>query len=201
VTTFVGYIGANGLNENIGITENTLTDLKSSLDGLPVCFVARGVLGKDSFQEAVKFVKSIKHASGQNYIIGSRHEIVSLECASDLVTEYWPDSTKKYTFHANKPLTNTSYHPAILDYYKTLYGTIPESIRFSDSRLESVRSKILNNKFTSMETLSNVLSTKPVCNDNTFASTIMKFNDEYNELRVSPGSPDSTEYFVFRIKK
>ncbi len=112
VTTFAGYIGANGLNKNIGITENTLSDLKSSLNGLPVCCIARGVLEKTSFDEAVNFIKTIKHASGQNYILGSKHDIISLECASDLVTEYWPDSTKNYTFHANRPLTNTSYHPA-----------------------------------------------------------------------------------------
>jgi predicted choloylglycine hydrolase len=115
VTTFVGYIGANGLNKNIGITANTLSDLRSSLNGLPVCCIARGVLEKASFDEAVNFIKNIKHASGQNYIIGSRHDIISLECASDLVTEYWPDSTKEYTFHANTPLTNTSYHPAYID--------------------------------------------------------------------------------------
>jgi len=71
VTTFVGYIGANGLNRHIGITENTLADLKSSLDGLPVCCVARGVLEKASFEEAVDFIRRVKHASGQNYIVGS----------------------------------------------------------------------------------------------------------------------------------
>ncbi|HKK63579.1 MAG TPA: C45 family peptidase [Bacteroidales bacterium] len=200
VTTFVGYIGANGLNKNIGITENTLTDLKSSLNGLPVCFIVRGVLEKASFDDAVNFIKTIKHASGQNYIIGSRQDIISLECASDLVTEYWPDSTKNYTFHANKPLTNTSYHPEYLVYLKALYGTIPETVSFSDKRLESMKSKILNNKSIGLETIKNALSTKPVCNSNTFVSTIMEFNTDYNELRISPGSPDSTEYIVFRIK-
>ena len=201
VTTFVGYIGANGLNKNIGITENTLTDLKSSLNGLPVCCIVRGVLEKASFDDAVNFIKTIKHASGQNYIIGSRQDIISLECASDLVTEYWPDSTKNYTFHANKPLTNTSYHPEYLVYLKALYGTIPETISFSDKRLKSMRSNILNNKSIGLETIKYALSTKPVCNSNTFVSTIMEFNTDYNKLRISPGSPDSTEYIVFRIKK
>jgi len=201
VTTFVGYIGANGLNKNIGITANTLSDLRSSLNGLPVCCIARGVLEKASFDEAVNFIKNIKHASGQNYIIGSRHDIISLECASDLVTEYWPDSTKKYTFHANTPLTNTSYHPAYIDYLKALHGSVPEFISFSDKRLESMKSNILNNKTIGLETIKNVLSTKPICNSNTFVSTIIKFNNDYNELRISPGSPDSIEYLVFTINK
>ncbi len=201
VTTFAGYIGANGLNKNIGITENTLSDLKSSLNGLPVCCIARGVLEKTSFEEAVNFIKTIKHASGQNYIVGSNHDIISLECASDLVKEYWPDSTKNYTFHANRPLTNNSYHPAYLDYLQALYGSIPESICFSDERLESIKNIILNNQHISLKTIKDALSKKPICNSNTFVSTIMEFGNGYSELRISPGKPDSTEYIVFRIKK
>jgi hypothetical protein len=201
VTTFVGYIGANGLNKNIGITENTLSDLKSSLNGLPVCCIARGVLEKASFEAAVTFIKAIKHASGQNYIIGSKHDIISLECASDLVTEYWPDTTKNYTFHANRPLTNNSYHPAYLANLKALYGSIPESISFTDERLESIRNIILVNKHISLMTITDALSTKPICNVNTFVSTIMEFNNDYSELRISPGKPDSTKFIEFRIEK
>jgi len=201
VTTFVGYIGANGLNKNIGITENTLADLKSSLNGLPVCCVARGVLEKASFEAAVNFIKAIKHASGQNYIIGSKHDIISLECASDLITEYWPDTTKNYTFHANRPLTNNSYHPAYLAYLKALYGSIPESISLSDERLESIKNIIINNRHISLMTIKDALSKKPICNSNTFVSTIMEFNNDYSELRISPGKPDSTKYIEFRIEK
>ncbi len=201
VTTFAGYIGANGLNKYIGITENTLSDLKSSNNGLPVCCIARGVLEKTSFEEAVNFIKTIKHASGQNYIVGSKQDIISLECASDLVTQYWPDSTKDYTFHANRPLTNNSYHQAYLAYLKALYGSIPESISFSDQRLESIKNIILNNQHISLETIKDALSKKPICNSNTFVSTIMEFDNDYSELRISPGKPDSTEYIVFRIKK
>jgi len=175
VTTFVGYIGANGLNKNIGITENTLSDLKSSLNGQPVCCIARGVLEKASFEDAVKFIKAIRHASGQNYIIGSKHDIISLECASDKVTEYWPDTTKNYTFHANRPLTNNSYHPAYLANLKALYGSIPESISFTDERFESIKNIILNNKHISLVNITDALSTKPICNGNTFVSTIMEF--------------------------
>jgi len=201
VTTFAGYIGANGLNKNIGITENTLSDLKSSLNGLPVCCIARSVLEKTSFEEAMNFIRTIKHASGQNYIVGSKHNVVSLECASDLVTEYWPDTTKNYTFHANRPLTNNSYHPPFLAYLKALYGSIPESISFSDERFESMKNIILNNTHITLGTIMNALSKRPICNNNTFVSTIMEFNNDYSELRISPGKPDLTEYIVFRIKK
>jgi hypothetical protein len=64
-----------------------------------------------------------------------------------------------------------------------------------------MKSNILNNKTIGLETIKNVLSTKPICNSNTFVSTIIKFNNDYNELRISPGSPDSIEYLVFTINK
>jgi isopenicillin-N N-acyltransferase like protein len=201
VTTFAGYIGANGLNRQVGITENSLADLKSSLDGLPVCCVARGVLEKKSFAEAVDFVKHIKHASGQNYIIGSRRDIISLECASDRVTEYWPDSAKNFTYHANRPLANTSYHPAYLEYLKALYGGIPESVSSTDVRFTSIQNKIINSKSVDWKTIAEALAAKPVCNSNTFVSTIMEFNDGFTELRISPGKPDSMDYLIFKIKK
>ncbi len=192
VTTFAGYLGVNGLNKQIGITENSLTDLKSSLEGLPVCFISRGVLEKNSFDEAITFIKKVKHASGQNYIIGSKQNIISLECASGLITEYWPDSSKQYTFHANRPLTNNSYHSSYVD-LSYLYG--------KDSRLETMRNRIQNNDSIDIKTLKEVLSMKPVCNSNTFASTIMEFNDTYSELNISTGKPDSTEYILLRIDK
>jgi len=192
VTTFVGYIGANGLNKNIGITENSLPDLKGSLNGLPVCCIARGILEKSSFNEVVDFIKMIKHASGQNYIIGSRYNIISLECAADLVTEYWPDSAKEYTFHANRPLTNTSY---CLNNSIELYGI------FQDERFKLMETKITNTKSINWKTLQDILSTKPVCNNNTFVSTIMEFNNDYSELRISPGRPDLKEYILLRIEK
>jgi predicted choloylglycine hydrolase len=204
VTTFAGYIGANGLNKQIGITENSLTDLKSSMDGLPVCFISRGILEKNSFYEAISFMKNIKHASGQNYIIGSKHNIISLECASDLITEYWPDSSKQYTFHANKPLTNNSYHPSYLeylDYMKKLYGVLPITITSSDRRLDIMKNRILNHDSIDIETIKEVLSIEPVYNSNTFASTIMEFNKDYNELNISSGKPDSKEYIRLRIDK
>jgi isopenicillin-N N-acyltransferase like protein len=192
VITFAGLVGANGLNKHIGITVNSLSDLKSSFDGLPVSCIVRGVLDKNSFDDAVDFIRTIKHASGQNYIIGSKHEIISLECASDLVTEYWPDTTKNYTFHANRPLTNTSYH---MSHSIGLYSI------FQDERFKLMETKITNSKSISWETLHDILSTKPICNNNTFVSTIMEFNNDYNELRISPGRPDSIGYLVFRINK
>lgn len=201
VTTFVGYIGTNGLNKFIGITCNSLMDLKSSLSGLPVSCIVRGVLEKKSFEDAERFIKEIKHASGQNYIIGSQKHISSFECSSDLITEYWPDSTKYYTYHANRSITNKSYHPSYIEYVKTLFKATPEDVNFGDPRLKSIESRILKNDSIDIVTIKNALAEKPVCNSNTWVSTIMEFNDNYNEFKITPGKPDSSDYILFRMKK
>lgn len=201
VTTFAGYIGINGLNENISVTENSLTNLKSALNGLPVAFVSRGVLERKTFDDAVSYIKTIKHASGQNYIIVSKSNIISLECATDLIKEYWPDSTKYYTFHGNNPLTNNSYHPFYNNYLKNLYGAIPEAISISDKKVETVNRQLTKNTTINAETIKNILSKEPVYNQNTFAITIMELNKKYNRLYISLNKSDSTKYMEFKLKK
>ena len=201
VTTFAGYIGINGLNENISVTEDSLANLKSALSGLPVAFVSRGVLERKTFNDAVSYIKSIKHASGQNYIIVSRSNIISLECATDLIKEYWPDSTKYFTFHGNNPLTNNSYHPFYNNYLKNLYGAIPEAISISDKKVETVNRQLTKNTTINAETIKNILSKEPVYNQNTFAITIMELNKKYNRLYISLNKSDSTKYMEFKLKK
>jgi len=201
VMTFAGYIGINGLNENISVTENSLTALKSALNGLPVAFVSRSILERKTFDDAVSFIKTIKHASGQNYIIASRTNIISLECATDLITEYWPDSTKHYTFHGNNPLRNNSYNPFYNNSLKNLYGAIPEAISISDKKVEAVKRQLTKNTTINAETIKNILTKEPVCNQNTFAITIMELNKKYNRLYISLNKSDSTKYMEFKLKK
>ena len=193
IFSFVGFVGINGLNKNIGIIGNTVLNLKSSLNGVPVCCVVRCVLGKESFSEAVDFIRRIKHASGANYIIGSKADLISLECAEDLVTEYWPDTTRLYTYHANNPLTNTSYNPAYLTSSRNTH------ISVHDLRFETMESSIIKNKTVDLALIEGVLSKKPICNDNTWVSVIMEFGYNHGILRITPGKPDSTEYIKFVI--
>ncbi|OFX87848.1 MAG: hypothetical protein A2W99_16160 [Bacteroidetes bacterium GWF2_33_16] len=201
VTTFAGYLGSNGLNNSIGITCNSLMDLKSSKDGLPVCCVVRSVLDRNTFEEAEQFIREIKHASGQNYIIGSYEYVKSFECASDTVTEFWPDSTYNYTYHANSALTNTSYHPSFIEYVKNVFNSTPDAISFGDSRLKLMETRIKNNQSINISTIESVLSEKPICNDNTWVFTIMEFNKNYSLLKIKPNNPDTIEYLVLKIQQ
>jgi isopenicillin-N N-acyltransferase like protein len=68
VFSFAGFIGLTGLNSRpVGICCNTLSQLNYAPDGLPVAFIVRGVLEQPDLDAAEKFLRSIRHASGQNY--------------------------------------------------------------------------------------------------------------------------------------
>lgn len=105
--TFAGYLGLLGMNSHgVGICCNALLQLDHSDDGLPVAAVVRGVLARRDVDEAAAFVRQIKHASGQNYVIGSPGKVVSLECSGSSVATYTPDGGGARLWHTNHPLSN-----------------------------------------------------------------------------------------------
>ncbi|PCI94599.1 MAG: hypothetical protein COB15_13845 [Flavobacteriales bacterium] len=205
VVTVPGIIGVNGLNKAIGVNVNSLMDLKNSSDGLPVCCVVRGVLDQSTFNEAEEFLRKIKHASGQNYIIGSKHNVASYECSASKVEIYWPDSTKRYTYHANNALKNNSYQPSYINQIEDSFNLTHEEYIKDVPRTAALKNRILNTESINIEVLKETLKSKdsetdPICNDWTWASTIMEFHDDHNVLFISPGKPDSVDYEKFIIR-
>ena len=107
VFTKAGSIGLNGLNaSSLGITCNTLAQLNYATDGLPVSFIVRSVLERSSIEEAEQFLRSIKHASGQNYILSSPEDMRCFECCGTSVVRYAPEKYQGRVFHSNHPLVN-----------------------------------------------------------------------------------------------
>jgi hypothetical protein len=204
IVTFCGYLGANGRNKHIGITCNSLLDLQSSLNGLPVCCVVRGVLDRGSFRQAEKFIKSVKHASGQNYIIGSGTEVKSFECSAGLAVEFWPDSSRLYTYHTNHSLANKDYHPKYVDYLRKSKNTTPDAYRPPCMRFKSLEERIKGNPDITMQTIKETLASKdyqfdPICNATTWVAVIMRFAKNNNTIMIAPGKPDSTAYVEIKI--
>jgi hypothetical protein len=107
IFTMAGNLGINGLNANgLGITVNTLAQLNYSTEGLPVGFIVRSVLGKNSIDQAEQFLRAIKHASGQNYILSSPGDVRCFECCATSVAQYAPKYYRDGVFHSNHPLIN-----------------------------------------------------------------------------------------------
>jgi hypothetical protein len=105
VLTVAGLIVTTGVNSRgVGCCCNTVSQLASSRDGLPVAFIVRHVLAQTSRADAERFVRSIHHASGQNYTIGDPGGIVSLECSATRVAAFAPLPSRVY--HTNHPVVN-----------------------------------------------------------------------------------------------
>mgnify|MGYP001094169100 CR=1 FL=1 len=107
IFSIAGNIGLNGLNsKGLGVTCNTLAQLNGSTAGLPVAFIVRSVLEKHSIDQAERFLRSIPHASGQNYILSAPGDIRCFECCGTSVVRYAPDTHQGRVFHTNHPLIN-----------------------------------------------------------------------------------------------
>jgi len=105
VFSIAGALGVNGLNSHgVGITCNTLNQWDYNPKGLPVFFILRTVLEKSSIDEAEDFLRSIPHASGQNYILSSANAVRCFECGGSGVVAYEPAQWQGKIFHTNHPL-------------------------------------------------------------------------------------------------
>jgi len=107
IYTFAGMIALCGLNNQpLGICCNTLITLNHSVDGYPVSFIVRSVLEQPSLEDAIEFIRKIKHASGQYYTIGDDDRVVSLECSANKVSRHVPYEGACRVYHTNHPLVN-----------------------------------------------------------------------------------------------
>jgi len=208
VFTCAGFIVTNGMNnKSIGVCVNAVMQLNYAREGLPVAFVIRGLLEKTSFEDAVEFVKSVKHASGQNYVIGGPEGVHSFEASSTKVIEYTPDSHAVY--HTNHPLVNDDYNEKYKKFLEETKGA-EESYPNSVVRLQSLDARLKDLEEIDVDIIKAALSSKdsakdPVCRSYdtsipvfTFGCIIMVLS-ENPELHVAPGPPDVTPFQIFRF--
>jgi len=211
VFTTAGFIALNGLNSRgIGVCVNTLLQLDHAPDGLPVAFVVRGILSQATRAEAVAFVQAIKHASGQNYLIGNRDRIIDLECSANKAVRFEPSTGSNRLYHTNHPLVNKDD-----TIFKAMLETLsPEQREQADkgqanteSRFRFLESRLSDASQTvSVKDVQAILSAHeaPICVDRgagkslTLGCTVMELGAE-PMLHLAPGPPCSTAFDVFRF--
>jgi isopenicillin-N N-acyltransferase-like protein len=214
IFTLAGLIALNGLgNRPLGLCINALFQLDHSHDGLPVAFVIRGALAQPSLEQSVSFLRSIRHASGQNYVVGDARRVVSLECSASQVCEFVPGLGVTCVYHTNHPLVNGDQ-----GMYERLLERLPASEKHevheqrmsSESRLDSLRRQLEASEEYDVETVKSVLSSHdppeyPICQHHTAESdwlsagcTIMALSST-PELYLAPGPPCSTEFGVYEF--
>ena len=203
VFTIAGGAGFVGINaKGLGITCNTLTQLNSSSSGLPVTFVVRKVLEQHSIDEAEIFLKRIKHASGQNYILSSFGDIRCLECCATSVASYKPQDHRGRVFHTNHPLENRDINKSLLVNQRRSFNTV--------ARLKSITERLGSSENIYLPQIKAALSAhddpdNPVSRneDNegssigyTAGSVIYEYGKR-PRLHLASGPPCITEYKVF----
>lgn len=205
VLTVAGCIGLNGMNNtSIGICCNMLSQLNNSRNGLPVSCIVRGVLQQSSEEDAIIFLHGIKHASGQNYVIGGPTGVYSFECSAGQIDRCMPDGREDVVWHTNHPLVNNDYIPerrALLENETDPIKIEPNTrtrILALERRL-SIYSESLSVPIIKEALASRDSEEYPVCRPYgrehafTFASTIMILSQK-PEFHVAPGPPDVTPY-------
>ena len=187
VFTSPGLIALNGLNNKaIGITANGLPNLYYNIEGLPVAFIIRSVLEKETFEDAVNFVLNIKHAKAQNYIIGGQNEAVCIECCDDAKAKFVPYENATLTYHTNHYLVME--HSSNSNYCSRL-TTLREEIekRNYEIGFEDIKEILRSTKWN---------AGRPISHAFTYGSTIMELS-EHPVLYIAPDQPDKAQYLRY----
>lgn len=199
--TFPGFIAANGLNSrSVAVVVNAVQQLESSRDGLPVAFVIRGILQRQSYTEALKFIKTIKHGAPQNYVIGDAEGIGSFECSTTNVSEFIPFENASFTYHTNHPLKNLNYSARHVDYLKSK-NVSPKDYKHVCPRFQALQDIFKDNSVhVDVNTLKDIFSNRDIIinNRSTFGCTVMILGQN-PEFHISPGRPDEEPFQVFRF--
>jgi isopenicillin-N N-acyltransferase like protein len=105
VGSMLALLGVN--SRGIGVCVNSLPQLPSAREGLPVAFVIRKVLQARDMADAIHTVRSVPHATGQHYVIAGPGWVRSFEASCESVVEYQPPDPLR-VLHTNHPLTQVT---------------------------------------------------------------------------------------------
>jgi isopenicillin-N N-acyltransferase like protein len=214
VLSCAGLVALNGVNsKGIALCMNTLMDLNASTDGLPVACIVRGVLAQKDPESAMKFLKTVPHASGQNYVFGAFDKVYDFEGSAKKVVRYLPDPTNEaLVYHTNHAMANDDIKPWFQEYHKKIAsGNAKDDNSFArftslKNRLNQAPTNVSDDKI--KETLRSKDDPKnPVCatykegiSGFTFSSVIFTLGKNPS-IQLTNGSPDQSEYVLHTFKE
>ena len=207
-----GLVGMNGINsKGIAVTVNTLMLLNASTDGLPVICVVRGILLKKNKKTAIDFLQKVKHASGQNYIIGTVDSVYDFEASANKVVRFIPvANNSSIVYHTNHPISNDDIKPWYKEMNRKIlsgetdgYGSVTRFTAIK-KRLDIRKTNFSDN--TIKETLGSKDNEKyPVCipyqSDKylfTFSAVIFTLGKNPT-VQLTNGSPDQSAYVLHKF--
>lgn len=215
IVTCAGLVALNGMNAaGIGMCMNTIMELQASTDGLPVAFMIRGVLNQKNGKDAMDFLKKVKHASGQNYILGIADSVYDFEASANQVVRFIPGESSRVVYHTNHAMANQDVKP----WYKKLLERNMAGLNPSNNsviRQASLRERLMKDpSLISPDLIKTTLRSKdnpnnPVCRiyreggfGFTFSSILFTLGGK-RSVQLTYGSPDQSEYveYFFTTKK
>jgi len=196
VVTEAGSLGLMGLsNAPLGILVNTIF-LNGCFDGLPICFIARGMLDQLTLDDAVAFLKSIKIGASLNYVIGDAERVVDYETSAKGAVQFVPYEGAKRVYHTNHPMASNDFIPG----YPTITEESIGRANYLKYRLDDPKKPI------ALDNIKGILRSHlgPIChhgekgpmNFTTWVSVVYSLT-ENPELHVAAGNPCENEYQVF----
>lgn len=213
ILSCAGLIALNGMNAaGIGLCMNTLMELQAATEGLPVAFVIRGVLNKQHGNEALDFLQTVKHASGQNYILGIADSVYDFEASSNQVVRFFPkDGDNSVVYHTNHALANHDVKDWYKEYHQQVIANVSKhensTIRFAslqyhlNKNTSDISSDVIKTTLRSKDDAKN-----PVCRtfkENgygfTFSSVLFTLSGK-RSIQVTNGSPDQSDYKEYFFK-
>ena len=197
VVTEAGHLGVMGLsNAPLGILVNTVF-LNSTPDGLPVPFVAMGMLDQPTVDDAVSFLKSVKVGASLNYMIGDAKKVVDYETSAKGAVQFEPCKGAKRVYHTNHPLASDDFIPG----YPTIAQESIKRLSYLKYRLDDPEKPI------AIDNIKGILRSHlgPICHHSeggvmsiatTWVSLVYSMG-ENPELHVTAGNPCDNKYQVF----
>ncbi len=207
IISCAGLVALNGMNAHgIGMCMNTILELKGAADGLPVAFIIRAVLRQQNGKEAIGLLQNIKHASGQNYILGIADSVYDFEASANKVVRFIPSGGNgSLVYHTNHALANDDVKP----WYKRLFEKNQAGLNPADNsvvRMASLQERLGKQAGAiTADLIKTTLRSKddqynPVCRAYrergfgfTFSSILFTLTGK-RSVQLTYGSPDQSEY-------
>jgi isopenicillin-N N-acyltransferase-like protein len=200
VFSVAGMIGLMGVNAaGVGVCVNSLPQLPSAPEGLPVAFVLRRLLQAQTFAEACDLILRLPHATNQHYVIAGPGAVRSFEASCEGVTEYHPPDPSRI-LHTNHPLAAAGAPET------------PEARANSVARLAALQARLASGH-PGLAEIEAALSScddpdHPVCRIRgepggltsfTTGSMISALSPDGVETWISPGPPSRKGYAAFSL--
>lgn len=211
VFTVAGKISLAGMNSRgVAIACNTVLFLDFNPAGLPEDFIVRKTLQQASLADAVAFMQSIPHASGQNYVLGDPQDVTDLEASAGQVVPFEPLQNPKRVYHTNHPLRNpdTESWDALMARGEREAPQLVAAVRArmtTYDRCDAVKTRVEQSEQLDVENVKDILSTHDggVCihfsdadHNYTAGCLVMVLDPAQPHMHVAPGPGCQTPFTI-----